>query len=158
MTPDERAALVAQIAALPQQLEALVGPLSPAQLSARSLPGEWSVAQNVHHLADAHMNAFMRVKLILTEENPGYKTYDQDAWAELPDGVNTDIIDSLELLRGLHKRWVRLYVSLPEEAWARTGTNPVSNRVYTMEDIVRTYAGHGEAHLDHIRRTLAAAA
>lgn len=157
MTAEERAALVAKIAVLPQQLEALVATLSPAQLTARPFSGEWSIAQNVHHLADAHMNAFVRVKLILTEESPEYKPYSQDAWAELPEGASSHIADSLELLRGLHKRWVRLYASLPEEAWTRTGANPVTKRVYTMEDMLRTYAGHGEVHMDGIRRTLAAA-
>lgn len=157
MTNDERALLVAKIAALPQQLEKLVRPLSPQQLTARPLAGEWSVAQNVHHLADSHMNSFVRVKLMLTEENPRFKPYNQDAWAELPDASGADIGDSLELLRGLHTRWVRLYADLPEAAWLRTGTNPESGRTYTMEDILRTYAGHGEAHMDQIGRTLAAA-
>ncbi len=157
MTNDERAALVAKIAALPQQLEEAVRSLTPQQLTSRPLAGEWSVAQNVHHLADSHMNSFIRVKLMLTEENPMFKPYDQEAWAELPDATSSDIGESLDLLRGLHKRWVRLYAHLPEAAWSRTGTNPESGRTYTMEDILRTYAGHGEAHLDQIGRTLAAA-
>ena len=157
MTPEERTALIAKIAALPALLEELVCTLTPAQLTARPLAGEWSVAQNVHHLADSHMNSFVRVKLMLTEDHPTFKPYDQDAWADLPDGAGSDLDGSLELLRGLHTRWVRLYASLPEAAWTRAGMNPESQRVYTMEDILRIYAGHGEGHLDQIRRTLAAA-
>jgi uncharacterized damage-inducible protein DinB len=153
----ERAAFVAQIGALPQQLEALVASLSPEQLTARPLAHEWSVAQNVHHLADSHMNSFVRCKLMLTEQNPHFKPYDQDAWAALPDAGSGDLGASLNVLRSLHARWVALWQSLAGDKWTRTGTNPESGRTYTLDDILRIYAGHGEGHLDQIRRTLAAA-
>lgn len=156
MTPEERVDLIRKIAALPQQLEELVCPLPPGVLTARPIPGEWSVAQNVHHLADSHMNSFVRLKLILTEDNPTFKPYDQELWAELPDAGHADIGESLQLLRGLHARWVRLLESLTEAEWARFGTHPEYQRIYTCEEILRIYAGHGEAHLDQIRRTLAA--
>ena len=157
MTPEERAVLIGKIAVLPQQLAEAVGSLSPEQLVARPLPGEWSVAQNVHHLADAHMNSFIRCKLMLTEDNPTYKPYLQDSWAELPDAAKADISASLALLRGLHARWVVLWESLAADDWARTGNHPETGRIYTMEDVLRTYGNHGEAHLDQIGRTLAAA-
>jgi hypothetical protein len=156
MTPDERRARIDRIAALPQQLEELVCPLPARALTARPLPGEWSVAQNVHHLADSHMNSYVRTKLVLTEENPTFKPYDQEAWAETPDADHATIGESLDLLRGLHARWVRLFESLAEGDWARFGTHPEYNRIYTVEDILQIYADHGEAHLDQIRRTLAA--
>lgn len=156
MTPEERAVLIAKIAVLPQQLADLVGSLTPEQLVARPLPGEWSVAQIVHHLADSHMNSFIRCKLMLTEDNPTYKPYLQGSWAELPDAAKADISDSLALLRGLHARWLALWQSLSADDWARTGNHPESGRIYTLDDTLRTYGNHGEAHLDQIGRTLAA--
>lgn len=158
MNADERAALIAQLAALPQQLEALVCPLAPAQLVARPLPDEWSVAQNVHHLADSHLNAFVRLKLALTETHPTVKPYNQEAWAELPDADNPAIADSLALLRGLHARWARLFNSLSAEQWARTAVHPETGSTISPESLLVTYSAHGAAHLDQIRRTLAAGA
>ena len=156
-SPEERAVMIARIAALPDQLEALVCALTPEQLTTHYLAHEWTVAQNVHHLADSHMNAFVRVKLILTEENPAFKPYDQDAWAGTADADQADLGVSLQLLRGLHARWVRLFESLDEAQWQRTGWHPENRRTYSPEDILKTYSGHGEGHLDQIRRTLDAA-
>jgi hypothetical protein len=156
-TPEERAAKIARIAALPEQLKALVCTLTPEQLTTRYLPGEWTVAQNVHHLADSHMNAYVRLKLMLTEENPTFKPYDQDAWADTPDADHAQVGESLQLLRGLHARWVRLLESLDDAQWQRTGWHPESRQTYTPETILRIYSGHGEGHLDQIRRTLAGA-
>ena len=106
LTPTERNAMIAQIAALPAQLEALVSPLTVHQLTTHFLAGEWSVAQNIHHLADSHMNSFIRCKLILTEEEPPLKPYDQDRWAALPDAQVQDIDLSIDLLRVARPRRV----------------------------------------------------
>jgi DinB superfamily len=151
----ERLDLTRQIAELPAQLEELVGDLTTEQLVARPLAGEWSVAQNVHHLADSHMNSFIRLKLILTEENPPLKPYDQDAWAERADANHPDIALSLQLLRGLHARWAQLFDSLSDAEWARTGVHPESG-IVTPADLLRSYVRHGAGHLDQIARTLAA--
>lgn len=154
MTPEERAELIAKIAALPRQVAEFVAPLSSADLTTQTIPGEWTVAQNVHHLADSHMNAFVRVKLMLTEENPAFKPYNQDAWAATPDADHATVGESIELLRGMHARWVRLFESLSEEQWQRPGYHPESQRSYTPESILRTYSGHGLGHLDQMQRTL----
>lgn len=151
----DRAALIAAIAALPDQLEALVAPLSPEALTTPFLKGEWSVAQNIHHLADSHANSFIRCKLILTEEHPTLKPYDQDAWAALPDASYAEVADSLILLRGLHNRWTRFWQTLPADAWSRSGLHP-ENGIVTLERLLQVYAAHGRAHLDQIERTLAA--
>lgn len=158
LTPAERAKMIAKIAALPAQLEALVNPLTPHQLTTHFLAGEWSVAQNVHHLADSHMNSFLRLKLVLDEDNVVFKPYNQDHWALMADADNLEIGDSLSLLSGLHRRWVRLFESLTDEQWQRTGLHPEYQRLYTVDDILRIYSAHGEGHLDQIQRTLAASA
>lgn len=151
----EREELIAKIRALPTEVAKLVDGLSPAQLTARPLAGEWSVAQNVHHLVDSHLNSYVRCKLIMTEEHPTLKPYDQDRWAALPDASQADIADSLAMLGHLHARWVIFWESLEERDWSRTALHPDSG-VVSLDDQLRLYAEHGEGHLDQITRTLAA--
>jgi len=155
MTSQERKPLIDKIRRLPAQIEALVSGLNATQLTTHFLAGEWTVAQNVHHLADSHMNSYIRCKLILTEEHPPLKPYDQDAWANLPDAQSADLSTSLTLLQQLHTRWVIFWETLPDDAWSRTGFHP-ANGVVTLDDQLRGYADHGEAHIDQITRTLAA--
>jgi uncharacterized damage-inducible protein DinB len=155
LTDAQRQECIAQIRQLPSQIEDLVSDLTQDQLTAHPLPSEWSVAQNVHHLADSHMNSYIRCKLILTEENPAFKPYDQDAWAALPDAQSADISTSLILLTQLHARWVLFWEALPPDAWARTGFHPESGPV-TLEAQLQLYAAHGLAHVGQITRTLAA--
>jgi hypothetical protein len=154
LTDAQRQESIDQIRQLPSQLAALVCDLTPAQLTTHYLPAEWSVAQNIHHLADSHMNSYVRCKLIVTEENPTFKPYDQDAWAALPDAQSADISTSLTLLTQLHARWVLFWKALPSDAWARTGFHPESGPV-TLEDQLHLYAAHGLAHVEQITRTLA---
>lgn len=155
LTPGERRERIGQIAELPAKIEAAVAGLSPVQLTTRYLANEWTVAQNVHHLADAHLNAFSRVKLMLTAERPAFFVWDQPQWAELPDANGADLSDSLAILRSLHSRWVKLFDSLDEGQWRRAGLHPERGET-TVDDQLRTYSGHGQAHLDQIAKTLAA--
>ena len=146
---------IEKIRRLPQQVEELVSGLPPHQLTAKPFPDEWSVAQNVHHLADSHINSYVRCKLMATEDNPTLKPYDEGAWAMLTDGSSDDLSDSIALLKALHARWVIFWEHLPEDAWQRTGMHPESGPV-TLARQLELYVEHGEAHLDQIRRTLAA--
>ncbi len=150
-----REAAIEKIRRLPQQVEELVSGLSPQELTAKPLAGEWTVAQNVHHIADSHINSYMRCKLMATEDNPTLKPYDEGAWALLTDGGSDDLSDSIALLKALHARWVQFWENLPEDAWQRTGMHPESGAV-TLARQLELYVEHGEAHLDQIRRTLAA--
>lgn len=150
-----RLAQIEKIRALPGQITRLVSGLSDEQLTTHFLPHEWTVAQNVHHLADSHMNSYIRCKLIATEENPPLKPYDQDLWARLPDAQSADLTSSLALLTSLHNRWVLFWETLPADSWSRTGFHPESG-VVSLEAQLHGYAEHGEAHIDQIQRTLAA--
>jgi hypothetical protein len=152
--PQARTAAVDAVRRLPAQLEYLAGVLSPEELAGRFLAGEWSAAQNFHHLADSHLNSYARCRLILTEEEPPLKPYDQERWAALPDAQNPDVTSSLQLLRGLHARWVVFWESLAPEDWARVGIH-AENGPMTLEGVLQLYARHGEAHLEQIRRTVA---
>ncbi len=151
----DRQALIEKIRILPDQIAALVGGLTEEQLTTPYLCGEWTVAQNVHHLVDSHVNSYIRFKLILTEDYPTLGDYDQDAWATLPDASSAQVEYSLIILRGLHERWVKLLQSLDASQWSRAGVHPANGEV-TIDSLLVTYAGHGEAHIDQIQRTLGA--
>jgi len=140
---------------LPTQIERLVGDCTPSQLTTHFLENEWTVAQNVHHLADSHMNSYIRCKLILTEGEPTLKPYDQNQWASLPDACAADVSTSLALLHALHGRWVTFWHSLEPDEWLRSGIHPESGQL-RLDTLLFRYADHGEAHIDQITRTLAA--
>ena len=147
--------MIARIRQAPGLLEQAVRGLTTEQLTTRYLPKEWTVAQNVHHVADAHMIVFVRLKMILTEERPPIKPLETDPWAALSDADGADIEPSLQLLRGLHARWVILFESLNEDQWQRIGIRANGNEV-TVEDLLRIYSGHAESHITQIKNTLAA--
>lgn len=155
LSAQERQALIAKIRILPSQISALVEKLTPEELMTESIKGEWTVAQNVHHLFDSHANSYIRCKLIATEDNPTLKPYDQDAWATFPDAQQADVSGSLALLKHLHERWVQFWLNLPDDAWQRTGFHPENGPV-TLESLLEVYAAHGEAHIDQISRTITA--
>jgi hypothetical protein len=155
LTPTERSKLIEKIRRFPTELEALVAQLSLTQLTTPFLENEWTIAQNVHHTADSHVNSYIRLKLMLTEERPLLKPYDETAWAKFPDATPPDFALTFQLLRGLHGRWVAVFESLDEAQWQRAGYHPVNGEM-TVENLLQSYAAHGEAHLNQIRRTLEA--
>jgi hypothetical protein len=152
---DERQAMIERIRRLPDDLETCVNGLTDDQLTTPFIDGEWTVAQNVHHLADSHMNSYIRFKLILAEEHPQLKPYDQDVWADMTDATRADLTDSLALLRGLHARWVTMLEGLTDEDWSRTGYHP-DHGAQSLDEMLEIYARHGHGHIDQITRTLAA--
>jgi uncharacterized damage-inducible protein DinB len=126
-----------------------VAGLSDAQLDTPYRPGGWTVRQVVHHVPDSHLNAYIRCKLIVTEDEPKLKTYEEAAWAELVDGRGGPVDVSLVLLKTLHQRWVTFLRSLDESAFARTGVHPQWGAM-RIDDILQLYAWHGRHHTAHI--------
>lgn len=151
----EREDCIGRVRALPAQLEALVGGLSEQQLTTAFVPGEWTVAQNVHHLADTHAQNLVRLKLILVEDRPAFTPFQQNAWAVLPDGTSGEVAPSLTVLRGLHARLALAFAALDEGQRQRVGLHPVRGEM-TADTLLAVVAWHGEAHLRQIRETLAA--
>ena len=149
-TQVERKELIAKIANFPNILETNIADINENQMDTPVRPGEWTVRQIVHHLADSHLNGYIRMKLIITEKNPLIKPYDQDAWSELSD-MKGGMQASLQILRGLHERWAGLLESLPEESWSRTGVH-LENGLVTLDQLLALYVHHGETHLDQINQ------
>lgn len=135
----------------PARFEALVTPLSDADLD-KAIPGEWSVRQIVHHVADSHMNANFRFKRALTEDRPTMPNYEQDELAKLADYA-LPIAPSLQLIHALHARWVVMLEALTEDQWKLTAVHPAWGEC-DIEEIARRYADHGENHIDQIQKTL----
>lgn len=139
---------IAAINALPRELRNAVAGLNDQQLDTPYRDGGWTVRQVVHHLADSHLNAYIRTKLMVAEDHPMLKPYNQDDWAALPDN-QLPIEASLQLLQGLHQRWGMLLESLTDEEWERTAFHP-ENGVMSLHDIAQNYAIHGRNHITQI--------
>jgi hypothetical protein len=154
LTPEQRQTYIRTIADFPDMLERLIAGLTDEQLHTAYLPNEWTVAQNVHHLADSHLNSFIRFKFVYTEDRPALKAYDQDVWARTAD-YDVPISASLAILRGLHARWAALLRSFTDETWERVGIHS-ENGEMRLDGMLLTYHNHCHAHLVQITRTLAA--
>jgi len=138
---------------LPSTFRALVDTLSDSQLETPYRPGGWTIRQVVHHVPESHMNAYVRMKLALTEDAPTIKTYEEQLWAELPDVSACPVDVSLRLLEALHERWVVLLRALPESAFARTFRHAEWGLV-TIDEAVAMYAWHCRHHTAHIESAL----
>jgi hypothetical protein len=141
---------IRDIQSCPGLLEQAIVNLDEHQLDVPYREGGWTSKQVIHHVADSHMNAYIRCKLALTEENPVVKPYDEGAWAELSDTKNLPINISLTLLHALHARWVELMKNMSDDDWQRTFFHPGQNRVIKLWDMLGSYAWHGKHHVAHI--------
>jgi len=140
---------IKEIELLPQRLADAVKGLNPEQLRTPYRPEGWTIQQVVHHIADSHMNAYVRFKLALTEDKPIIKPYDEKLWAELPDSKLFDINVSLVLIDSLHKRWTTLLKQLNDKELDKEFLHPESGMKNLRETICH-YAWHGNHHLAHI--------
>ncbi len=148
-TPEQRQEFLKQLAETPSRLRAAVHGLSTEQLDTRYRSEGWSVRQVAHHVPDSHLNAYIRTKLALTEDEPTIKPYAEDRWARLADTQATPIEVSLALLDALHDRWLRLLRSLRPEDWKRTFRHPDLGPM-SLEKNLALYAWHGRHHVGHI--------
>lgn len=137
-----------EIEEAPSLLRKAVKDLSEQQLDTPYRPGGWTIRQVVHHLADSHMNSFIRLKLALTENHPTIKPYFEERWADLPDS-SKPVEASLSLLEGLHERWAYLLKSLKPAELEKTFFHPESGPV-TLAMNINLYAWHSRHHLAHI--------
>lgn len=144
-----RASALATLAAAPAELRAALTGLSEPQLDSTYRPDGWTIRQVVHHLPDSHMNSFIRFKLGLTEDEPTIGTYDEKAWAELPDAKGP-IEVSLRLLTALHERWVGLLETLDDESWGRYIHHPEWGRL-RLDQLLALYDWHSRHHVAHVR-------
>jgi hypothetical protein len=149
-TPEQRKRWIAEIETAPAKLRAAVNGLSAKQLDTPYRPGGWTPRQVVHHVPDSHMNAFMRFKLALTEDQPTIKPYDEKSWANLADVRETPVEVSLALLDSLHRRWVLLLRSMTPADFARSFVHPEHEAPLSLDKTLALYAWHGAHHVAHV--------
>lgn len=136
----------------PDQIKNLLEPLQPEALNFTYRPGGWTIQQLIHHCADSHMNAVIRFKLALTEDQPTILPYRQSDWAELYDTQKVDIWWSVRLLEGLHKRWTALLENMTEEEFSRTYIHPEhAHRIFSLDEATAQYSWHCRHHLAHLQ-------
>jgi len=149
LTQEQQKSALEDIANTPANLRAAISGLSQQQIETPYRPEGWTVRQVVHHVPDSHMNAYVRFKLALTEEDPTIKPYAEDRWAQLADTKGTPLEVSLTLLDSLHDRWVRLLRSLTPADWKRSFRHPELGAM-TLERTLALYSWHGRHHVAHI--------
>jgi len=140
------------IEVLPKALEYAITNLDAAQLEELYRPWGWNSREVVHHVADSHINAFMRFKLALTEDNPTIKPYNQQAFTELSDVKNIPINVSLTLLHALHARMLEVLKNIKDEQWNRTVVHPEYRKQMSVWYLLGQYAWHGKHHTAHINK------
>jgi len=150
ITAQDRAAWMRDIDGLPQELRKAIAGLTETQLDTAYRPGGWTVRQLVHHLADSHMNSYVRFRLAMTEEAPTIKPYNEAAWAELADSKVARAEVSLHLIEALHARWMMLLRSFKSADLARTFVHPEQGEM-SLDWALGLYAWHGRHHVAHIK-------
>src|SRR5688572_11417625 len=151
-TPETRKHAIEVIAGTPARLRDAVQGLDEDQLDTPYRPGGWTIRQVVHHVPDSHLNAYVRLKLALTEVAPVIKPYDEAAWAELIDTTAVPVDVSLDLLDALHSRWVALWRAMKEGDFRREYVHPETGR-HALDHMLALYAWHGAHHVAHITIT-----
>lgn len=140
---------VHEIEALPEQLRQSVSGLGETQLATPYRPGGWTVRQVVHHVADSHLNSYVRFRLAVTENEPTIKPYDENSWAELADARSAPIDLSLDLIESLHHRWVLLMRSFGPSEWSRSFRHPERGLI-RVDATALLYGWHGRHHVAHV--------
>jgi hypothetical protein len=149
-TAEESNAGIQAIRSLPDKIIPIVTGVEDTLLDTPYRDGGWTARQVLHHLADSHLNAYIRCKWALTEDNPVIKAYNEKAWAETPETVLAPAL-SVDLLKSLHRKWVALFESLSPADLKRSFVHPETNKHVSLEQVIALYAWHGEHHLAHLR-------
>jgi hypothetical protein len=139
------------LADFPKKLKKVLKKMSNLDLSTPYRRGGWTVRQVVHHLPDSHINAYIRMKMAVTEILPIIKPYEEDKWAALDDGKNSNIKISLKLLSALHKRWVIFLKTLSSEDLELAYYHPGMQRSVPLAEAIALYVWHSNHHLAHIQ-------
>lgn len=150
ITEQSLAQWISDIEALPRLIRLSVESLDDIQLNTPYRPEGWTVRQVVHHVADSHLNSYIRFKWAMTEDAPTIKVYDEKKWAEQKEARTAPVSISLNLLDALHKRLVFVLKNLDKDDLKRTFVHPVSGYAYSLEVAIALYAWHGKHHVAHI--------
>lgn len=143
-----RSAWIADLARLPSQLRQAVAGMTDSQLDSKYR--NWTIRQIVHHIADSHVNSYIRFKWALTEDKPTIKAYDEGLWSDLFESRFGSVTPSLQLLDGLHVRWCQLLATLSPADYERSFVHPETSASITLDSALAYYAWHGKHHTGQI--------
>lgn len=149
LTPDQKKQYLHDIEQTPARMRTAVSGLSDQQLNTPYREGGWTVRQVTHHVPDSHMNAYIRFKLALTEDEPTIRPYMEDRWAELPESKQAPVELSLNLLDNLHQRWTMVLKNISEADWKRNFKHPEMG-LMSLEKTLALYSWHGRHHTAHV--------
>lgn len=149
-TPRLLEAWIGSIRSIPLLLDYCIENLDEAQLNTPYREGGWTIVQVIHHIADSHMNAYVRLKLALTEDKPTIKPYEEQLWAELPDVFDVPVNVSITLIHALHRRWTSMLVLMKDEDWTREYYHPASQQYMPLWQMTNNYSWHGKHHAEQI--------
>lgn len=139
-TKEEIQNWIVTIQSFPNRIEEITNKLKKEELAWRYRPEGWSVKQVVHHCADSHMNSFIRFKLALTEDTPTIRPYEEQLWAEMIDEVDDNLTTSIQILKGVHHRWVIVLNHLTSADWDRQFIHPANQKTVTLKEALGLYA------------------
>ena len=148
ITRDDVREAILTLAEMPEQLRHSLRRLSAAKIDTPYREGGWTVRQLVHHIADSHMTAFHRLRKALTEDFPEITAYDEAAFARLPDSTAPPEW-SLDIIEGLHARWVLLLQSMTPAQFQRGFKHPERGPM-KLDLVTLNYAWHSRHHVAHI--------
>ncbi len=143
--------LITRIERLPADLRAVTISLQAVELSYRYRPDAWNIRQIIHHVSDSHINAYIRLKLTLTEDNPTIKPYNENKWAVTTDALQDNLELSLSITENIHKKLVLLLRNMKEADFERTYFHPEMKRNVPLTHLLSMYAWHGHHHLAQIK-------
>ena len=142
---------ISDIESFPTQIESYLSSANEINIDHKYRPDGWSVRQVVHHCADSHMNSIIRFKLALTEDRPEIRPYHEARWAELSDTLQLDVEASIQILKGVHARWVTLLKNLSDDDLRREFVHPEHGTAFTLSASIGMYAWHCRHHLAHVK-------
>jgi uncharacterized damage-inducible protein DinB len=146
--------LIQDIRILPDHLKAVSKKINKKKkLQYTYREGGWNIEQLIHHIADSHLNAYVRFKLALTENNPTIKPYDENLWTETAD-MQLPIKNSIKLLKAIHAKWTALLENMDGNDWKRTYYHPEYKRTFSLQEVLPLYAWHGKHHVAQIEVAL----
>ncbi|MBT8296093.1 MAG: putative metal-dependent hydrolase [Gramella sp.] len=155
ITSDNIQRWISDISELPKKLEDAVRKLSQEQLATPYRPEGWTLKQLIHHIADSHMNALLRFKWALTEEEPTIKAYNEKAFAELYDSKLAPVEISLQFISAIHGKWVILLENMSTLDYEKTFVHPDNGHRYTLKESLGHYSWHSRHHFAHLQNLIA---
>ncbi len=141
---------ILMIESAPLKLQQRVATLNEEELELSYKENGWTIRQIIHHLADSHMNMWIRVKHALTEDNPSIQPYNQNAWANSIDYKTASLDHSLFIFDGIQHRFSNLLKHMSEDDFKRTYVHPEYQKKYALSEVVQLYAWHGMHHVAQI--------